>query len=65
MELFLKLFGDSGDELSPAKIKASSTKLLKSMGILVPDHLPTLEEESALAPKSATAVAYRCSFMLK
>ena len=63
MALFSKLFGDSGDELSPAKIKASSTKSLKSMGILVPDHLPTLEEESALAPKSATAVAYRCSVL--
>ena len=47
--------------VDPQKIKAASMRSLKSLGVVVVDHLPTLEVVSELSPKNATEVAYRCS----
>lgn len=63
MKLFSKLFGDSSNIVDPEKIKISSMKSLRSLGVEVADYLPTLEAESELSPKNSTDVARRCAVL--
>ena len=46
--------------IDPEQIKNESIKLIRSWGLPAIDHLPTLETEDELSPKSGLDVARRC-----